>query len=51
MARKNSKKTRYEGMSQRQQRRADRSFTRRNDATDWTNKLFEKLKENDNNLN
>lgn len=45
MARRNSKKTRYDGVTQRQQRRADRAFTRRNDAVDWTNKLFEKLKE------
>lgn len=45
MARKNSKRTRYDGMNQRQQRRTDRSFTKRNDAADWTNKLFEKLKE------
>jgi len=51
MARKNSKQTRYDGMTQRQQRRADRKYTRRNDALSWTDKLFAKLKETDNNAN
>lgn len=47
MARKNSKQTRYDGMTQRQQRRADRNYTKQNDSISWTDKLFEKLKESD----
>lgn len=51
MPRRNSKKTRYDGMTQRQQRRVDRKYTRRNDALNWTDKLLEKLKENNSDEN
>lgn len=47
MARKNAKQTRYDRMTQWQQRRVDRKFTRRKDGADWAAKLFEKLKEGD----
>lgn len=51
MARKNSKKTRYDGMTQRQQRRADLKYTRRNDSKDWTDRLFDQIKESDSDEN
>ena len=47
MARKNSKKTRYDGMTQRQQRKTDRYYTRRNDTDDWATKMHKKLKGSD----
>jgi len=47
VARKNAKQTRYDRMTQWQQRRVDRKFTRRKDGRDWAAKLFEKLKEGD----
>lgn len=51
MARKNSKQSRYDGMTQWQQKKIDRRYTRRNDAADWTTKLFKKIKETDSNAN
>lgn len=48
MGRRNTGKVRYEGMTQRQQRRHDKRKkfgAKRNDNRDWTDKLFAKLKE------
>ncbi|MBH9965584.1 hypothetical protein [[Bacillus] enclensis] len=49
MGRRNSGKVRYDGLTQRQQRKLDKKkkFTKRKDSTDWTDRIFAKMKEVD----